>query len=79
MKLRLPPNNGGMRQRPEDRPEHAAYRDRVIEADQTAARIVEGLRREEPWAIRLAAFLERLTGTTRPECHCDPEQESDPS
>jgi hypothetical protein len=71
MKLRLPPNNGFMRERPEDRPEHAAYRARVIDADRAAERLVEGLRKNEPWANRLAAFLERATGTTRPACHCD--------
>ena len=60
-----------MQRRPDPHPEHAGYRARVIEADRAATRIVEGLRRREPWALRLAAWMEERTGERCPECHCD--------
>lgn len=60
-----------MRRRPDSHPEHAGYRTRVIKADRAATRIVEGLRRGEPWALRLAAWMEEQTGERCPECHCD--------
>jgi hypothetical protein len=60
-----------MRRRPDPHPEHADYRARVIEADRAATRMVEGLRRREPWALRMAAWMEERTGERCPECHCD--------
>lgn len=71
MKLRAHFHNGDMSQRPTHPPEHADYRARVLDADKAAERIVEGLRTNEPWALRLAAHLERVTGTTMPVCDCD--------
>lgn len=71
-----------MSHRPTHPAEHADYRTRTIEADRSAARIVEGLRNKEPWALRLAAVFEPLYGPM-PTCGCDKceaaEQESDDS
>jgi hypothetical protein len=71
MKLPARFHNGVMNHRPMQSPEHADYRTRVIEADRAAERLLQGLRKNEPWAIRLAAHFERVTGTTRPVCYCD--------
>lgn len=80
-----------MSERPPQNPSDGAYRRKILEADAAAARLVEGLKNNEPWAFRVAAFLVEAAGDGPMRCencgktmaehdamaHCWPERKND--